>query len=136
MNNVIHYQFFDTTVNMWLMKAGLLSLGESDVIGLVAETGCRYHSEIVFPDVVAAGLKVARLGNSSVRYEIGLFRNDDERAAAEGFFVHVYVDAKSRRPVPLPPAHRAAMQGLILGYVGMSQTSPGARGRKQSGENA
>lgn len=115
MNNVIHYQLFDTTVNMWLMKAGLLSLGESDVIGLVAETGCRYHSEIVFPDVVAAGLKVARLGNSSVRYEIGLFRNDDARAAAEGFFVHVYVDAKSRRPVPLPPAHRAAMQGLILG---------------------
>ena len=115
LNNVVHYELFDTTVNTWLMQEGLLSLGASAVIGLVAETGCRYHSEIVFPDVVTAGLRVARLGTSSVRYEIGLFRNESPVAAAEGFFVHVYVDAATRKPTPLPAGHRQAMERLIRG---------------------
>lgn len=112
MNNVVHYALFDTAVNSWLINKGLLVPGQSEVIGLVVETGCTYFSEIKFPDMVQAGLRVGHAGTSSVRYEIALFRNDDEQAAAEGFFVHVYVDANNRRPVPLPSAHRDALEEL------------------------
>ncbi|MDI6025705.1 thioesterase family protein [Corticibacterium sp. UT-5YL-CI-8] len=101
MNNVVHYSLFDTAVNGWLVEQGVLDFHAGDQVGLVVETGCRYFAEIAFPDVVHAGIRVARLGSSSVRYEIGLFRNDEETAAAEGFFVHVYVDRVSRRPKPL-----------------------------------
>lgn len=101
MNNVVHYSLFDTAVNGWLVEQGVLDFHAGDQIGLVVETGCRYFAEIAFPDVVHAGIRVARLGSSSVRYEIGLFRNDEETAAAEGFFIHVYVDRVSRRPKPL-----------------------------------
>ena len=83
-------------------------------IGLVVETGCRYFSELAFPDRVTAGLRVAKLGSSSVRYEIGLFRNDEDIAAAEGFFVHVYVDRLTRRPTPLGAALRGALERLAL----------------------
>ena len=86
---------------------------EFDRIGLVVETGCRYFAEMAFPDVVTAGLRVARLGSSSVRYEVGLFRNDETLAAAEGFFVHVYVDRGSRRPKPLSDGLRAAMETIV-----------------------
>lgn len=78
----------------------------------MAETGCRYHSEMAYPDRIAAGLRVAHLGTSSVRYELGLFRNEAELASAEGFFVHVYVDRATRRPAPLPPDLRAALETL------------------------
>lgn len=111
-NNVIHYALFDTAVNGWLMEKGVLDFSGGDQVGLVVETGCRYFSEIVFPDTVHAGLRVARLGTSSVRYEIGLFRNDEATAAAEGFFVHVYVDAATRRPKPLNPALRAVLETI------------------------
>jgi len=111
-NNVVYYSYFDTAVNGWLIENGLLEIGQSAQIGLVAETGCRFHSEIAFPDTVTAGLRVARLGLSSVRYEIGLFRGDADIASAEGFFVHVYVDAESRRPMPLSAALRAGLAGL------------------------
>lgn len=113
MNNVVHYALFDTAVNGWLIEAGLLDPAKSETIGLVVETGCRYHAEMAFPDIVHAGLRVAEIGTSSVRYEIGLFRNDDEFAAAEGYFVHVNVGAESRRPVALSPAHRTALRGLM-----------------------
>lgn len=113
MNNVVHYALFDSTVNGWLIGRGLLDPQRGAQIGLVAETGCRYHAEMGFPDRITAGLRVARLGRSSVRYEIGLFRNEDDSAAAEGFFVHVYVDAVTRRPAPLAPALRAALETLI-----------------------
>jgi acyl-CoA thioester hydrolase len=113
MNNVVHYSLFDTAVNGWLVGEGVLDIQASDQIGLVVETGCRYHAEIVFPDVVHAGIRVARLGGSSVRYEVGLFRNDEESAAAEGFFVHVYVDRQTRRPKPLNERLRAALEGLV-----------------------
>ena len=83
-------------------------------VGLVVETGCRYFSELAFPDRVTAGLRVATLGTSSVRYEIGLFRDDDDLAAAEGFFVHVYVDRLTRRPMPLADTLRTALQGLLV----------------------
>ena len=112
MNNVVHYSLFDTAVNGWLIEAGVLDIHGGDQIGLVVETGCRYFSELAFPDAVAAGIRVARLGSSSVRYEVGLFRNDEQQAAAEGYFIHVYVDRASRRPKPLSDALRAALEGI------------------------
>ncbi|HMQ58732.1 MAG TPA: thioesterase family protein [Rhizobiaceae bacterium] len=112
MNNVVHYSLFDTAVNGWLMEKGVLDFAAGDQVGLVVETGCRYFSEMAFPDIVHAGLRVAHMGTSSVRYEIGLFRNEDETAAAEGFFVHVYVDRLSRKPKPLNPALRAELEGI------------------------
>jgi acyl-CoA thioester hydrolase len=112
MNNVVHYSLFDTAVNGWLIERGVLDMHAGDQIGLVVETGCRYFAEMAFPDVVTAGLRVARLGSTSVRYEVGLFRNDDERAAAEGFFVHVYVDRETRRPTPLGEALRNVLREI------------------------
>ena len=112
MNNVVHYSLFDTAVNGWLIGEGVLDIHGGDQIGLVVETGCRYFAEMAFPDVVTAGIRVARLGSSSVRYEVGLFRNDEESAAAEGFFVHVYVDRATRRPRPLDGRLRAALEGI------------------------
>jgi acyl-CoA thioester hydrolase len=111
-NNVVYYSFFDTAVNEYLMRAGLLDLDDSPVVSLVAETGCRYFSSIAFPDVVHSGLRVAHLGTSSVRYEIGIFRNDEPRAAAQGYFVHVACDRKSHRPVAMPAAMRRALEAL------------------------
>lgn len=113
LNNVVHYTLFDATVNAWLIGNGLLDPMHSTQIGLVAETGCRYHGEMHYPDRVTAGLRVARLGSASVRYELGLFRNDDDVASAEGFFVHVHVDAATRRPSPINPTLRAALETLI-----------------------
>jgi len=112
MNNVVHYSLFDTAVNGWLIEQGVLDIHGGDQIGLVVETGCRYFSEIAFPDVVTAGLRVARLGTSSVRYEVGLFRNEEEAAAAAGFFVHVYVDRRTRRPKPLSEALRQVLETI------------------------
>ena len=114
MNNVVHYSLFDTAVNGWLIDQGVLDFRAGKQVGLVVETGCRYFSELAFPDRVTAGLRVARLGTSSVRYEIGLFRDDDDLAAAEGFFVHVYVDRLTRRPMPLAETLRTALQGLLV----------------------
>lgn len=108
-NNVIYYAYFDTVVNAWLIRAGLLDPQRSPVIGMVAETGCRYFSELSFPQTVQAGLRAAHVGNSSVRYEIGIFADGAGTAAAQGHFVHVYVDAASRRPTPLPAALRDAL---------------------------
>ncbi|MBQ0804976.1 MULTISPECIES: thioesterase family protein [unclassified Sulfitobacter] len=112
MNNVVHYALFDTAVNGWLIERGLLDPLTSPVFGLVVETGCRYFGEMQFPDRVTAGLRVANLGRSSVRMELGLFRNDDDIASAEGFFVHVYVDRKDHRPAALPSATREALEAL------------------------
>jgi len=114
MNNVVHYSLFDTAVNGWLVEQGVLDIHAGDQVGLVVEAGCRYFSELAFPDVVHAGLRVTKLGTSSVRYEIGLFRNDEQGAAAEGFFIHVYVDRTTRRPKPLGERLRAALAVLTL----------------------
>ena len=113
-NNVVYYSYFDTVVNQYLIEQGVLDIGKSTVIGLVVETQCEYFASIAFPDVVHAGLRVAKLGNSSVRYEIGLFRNDERSAAAQGHFVHVYVDRATRRSTPLPAEIRAALQKIAL----------------------
>lgn len=114
MNNVVHYSLFDTAVNGWLVEQGVLDIHAGSQIGLVVETGCRYFGEMAFPDVVTAGLRVARMGNSSVRYEVGLFRNDEDTASAEGFFVHVYVDRKTRKPTPLHPPLRQALTAISV----------------------
>lgn len=111
-NNVIYYSFFDTAVNATLIERGLLDPLTSPVIGLVVETGCRYAAALSFPEVVDAGIRVSRIGTSSVRYEVGLFKQDDELAAAEGYFVHVYVDAENRRPIPIPADLRSFLETL------------------------
>ena len=112
MNNVVHYQLFDTAINHWLIKEGLLDPQNGETVGLVVETGCRYHAEAKFPDRVTAGISIDRLGGSSVTYAIALFRNDEDTAFADGRFVHVYVDRTTRRPVPLPDAWRAKLSGM------------------------
>lgn len=114
MNNVVHYSLFDTAVNGWLVEEGAIDPRDGEQIGLVVETGCKYFGEMAFPDVVTAGLRVARIGTSSVRYEIGLFRNESESAAAEGFFVHVYVDRTARRPKPLAASLRRAVESIAM----------------------
>ncbi|MFC6639993.1 acyl-CoA thioesterase [Sulfitobacter sp. JBTF-M27] len=113
MNNVVHYSLFDTAVNGWLMEHGLLDPRTSDTFGLVVETGCKYHAEMGFPDKVTAGLRVARLGSSSIRYEVALFRNDEDTATAEGHFVHVYVNRETHRPSKIEDNRRAAFQSLM-----------------------
>jgi acyl-CoA thioester hydrolase len=112
-NNVVYYSYFDTVVNQYLIEQGALDIARSDVFGLVVETSCQYFAPITFPDLVNTGLRVARLGNSSVRYEIGIFRNDEARASAQGFFIHVYVDRATRRPRPLPADLRAALEKIL-----------------------
>jgi acyl-CoA thioester hydrolase len=111
-NNVVYYSFFDTAVNRWLIERGVLDIETSGAIGLVVETGCRYFRSLTFPDRVTAGLRVAHIGNSSVRYEIALFRNDEHEAAAAGRFVHVYTDRATRRPTAIPDAVRHALAAL------------------------
>ncbi len=111
-NNVIYYSFFDTAVNATLIDEGLLDLQTSPVIGLVVETGCTYATALSFPDVVDAGIRVAKIGTSSVRYEVGLFKAGEDLAAAEGYFVHVYVDATTRRPTPVASDLRAFLETL------------------------
>ena len=112
-NNVVYYSFFDTVVNQYLIEQRALNLETSTVIGLVVETQCEYFGPISFPDVVHAGLRVAKIGNSSVRYEIGLFRNEEDTASAQGYFVHVYVDRASRRSTPVPAGMRLALEKLL-----------------------
>ncbi|PJI50434.1 MAG: thioesterase [Pseudomonas sp.] len=112
-NNVNYYSYFDTVVNEYLMRKGVLDFAGGEVIGLVVETQCNYFQPIAFPDVVDAGLRVTKLGSSSVRYEIGLFREGEREAAAQGHFVHVYVDHETRRPVNLPEGLRRALHQLI-----------------------
>lgn len=112
-NNVVYYAWFDTAVNRMLIAEGLLDIhGTGDSIGLVVETGCRYFASTAFPDAITAGIRVAKLGASSVRYEIGLFRGEEDEAAAVGFFVHVYVDRQTRRPKPLGQAMRQFLETL------------------------
>ena len=114
-NNVHYYSFFDTAVNEYMMRRGVLDLQDCPVIGLVVETGCQFFAPIAFPDTVHCVLRVAHLGTSSVRFEIGIFRNDDPRAAAQGHFVHVTCDRHTHRPVPMPADMRAALEELVVG---------------------
>jgi acyl-CoA thioester hydrolase len=114
LNNVVYYSFFDTAVNEYMVRAGVLDIAASPVICLVVETGCQYFSPISFPDTVHCGLRVAHLGTSSVRFEIGIFRNDEGSAAAQGHFVHVACDRGTLRPVSMPKDMRAALEKLRM----------------------
>ena len=111
-NNVVYYGWFDTAVNGWLIDQGLLDIASGDPIGLVVETGCRYAKPLAYPEPVEVGLAVESLGKSSVRYRLGVFAKNSDEAAAEGYFVHVYVGRESRRPVELPAPWRKAFETI------------------------
>ncbi|MCW5671810.1 MAG: acyl-CoA thioesterase [Hydrogenophaga sp.] len=111
-NNVVYYSWFDTAVNAHLIEQGALDIHGGEVIGLVIETQCNYFAPLAFPQTVWAGLRVAHLGSSSVRYEVGLFADGDDTAAACGHFVHVYVNRETRRPVPLPDILKKTLETL------------------------
>jgi acyl-CoA thioester hydrolase len=111
-NNVVYYSYFDTAVNQFLIERGVLDIHQGGVVGFVVDSGCAYFSSISFPDTVHAGIRVARLGTSSVRYEIALYRNDDALPCAAGHFVHVYVERSSNRPAPIPAPVRKALDAL------------------------
>lgn len=113
-NNVVYYSYFDTVVNTYLIREGVLDIDTGTTIGLVIETQCNYFSSLSFPDTVVAGLRVAKLGNSSVRYEVGLFRNDDDVAAAQGTLRARVRGSADAPPVALPPALRQALQALVV----------------------
>ena len=111
-NNVVYYSWFDTAVNAHLVEQGVLDIEHGATIGLVIETQCNYFAPLAFPQTIEAGLRVARLGQSSVRYEVGLFAQGEALSAACGHFVHVYVGREDRRPRPLPDALRRVLAGL------------------------
>ena len=113
-NNIVYYSYFDTAVNRHLIQQGVLDLTNSESIGLVIESKCTYFSSITFPDTVSVGLKVVHLGNSSVRYQIGLFCNDADTASAVGEFVHVYVNRQTNKPVSIPADTRNVLQALVV----------------------
>jgi acyl-CoA thioester hydrolase len=114
-NNVVYYSYFDTAVNQFLIERGVLDIHKGDVVGFVVDSGCSYFSSTAFPDVIHAGIRVAKLGNSSVRYEVALYRNDDPLPCAAGHFVHVYVERASNRAVPIPANVRAVLETLTAG---------------------
>jgi len=114
MNNVVFYEYVDTAVNMWLIESARLDIPNGEVVGLVVETACTFHGSLGFPEPLDVGLKVSRIGNTSVTFEIGMFAANDQNAAAEARFTHVYVNAKTRRPVSLPQQLRAALEQLII----------------------
>ena len=111
-NNVVYYSWFDTAVNAHLIEQGALDIERGAVIGLVVETQCNYFAPLAFPQTVQAGVRVAQLGRSSVRYEVGLFAQGSDNAAACGHFAHVYVDRETRRPVPLPDTLKFILKTL------------------------
>ena len=112
-NNVVYYSWFDTAVNAHLIEQGVLDIERGSTIGLVIETQCNYFEPLAFPQTVDAGIRVARLGNSSVRYEVGLFAQGAPLTAAKGHFVHVYVDRATRRPTPLPQPLKTVLEKLL-----------------------
>jgi acyl-CoA thioester hydrolase len=112
-NNVVYYEFFDTVVNNYLIAQGVLDIAKGQVIGLMVETHCNYFRPIAYPGIVRGGLRVTRLGNSSVHYEIGIFRGGEDTASAQGYCVHVYVDRATNKPVPLPEALKKALRKLV-----------------------
>ena len=113
-NNVVYYSYFDTVINRWLVERGGLDYRGGAVLGVCAESHCAYHAAIAFPEVVEAGLRVGDLGRSSVRYEIGIFGEGVEEPSATGWFVHVFVERESRRPVEIPAPLRAALEQLTV----------------------
>ncbi|WP_420594579.1 acyl-CoA thioesterase [Deinococcus sp.] len=114
-NNVAYYSYFDTAVNTLLIGAGVLDVHSGETIGLVVETGCLYFAPLAFPEALTVGLRVAKIGRSSVRYELAIFREQEDTAAAAGHFVHVYVNRQTRRPVEVAGRLRAVLEGWAEG---------------------
>ena len=113
-NNVVYYSYFDTVINEYLIREGGLDIATGATIGLAIETFCQFHQPLTFPEVIDAGLRVGKLGSSSVRYEIGLFRQGEDEPAATGHFVHVFVDRQTRKPTTMPPRIRACLERLVI----------------------
>ncbi len=111
-NNALYYAFFDTVINQYLISEGGLDIHTGEIIGLAVETQCQFFQAIAFPEVIEAGLRIAKLGNSSVRYEVGLFKHGQPEAAAFGYFVHVFVNRQTRRPIPIPAAIRQSLERI------------------------
>ena len=111
-NNAVYYMWFDTLVNDFLIENGLVNPQSSETIGLVVDTGCQYFAPLSYPETITAGLRAAKVGTSSVRYEIGLFRKDETESCAEGHFVHVYVDEKTRKPKAISADMRTRLEAL------------------------
>lgn len=113
-NNVTYYSYFDTVVNMFLIEQGGLDIHNAPVIGVVVESHCNYTQSIAYPDKINCGLRVGKLGNSSVRYEVGIFRGDENKVAAAGHFIHVFVDRATNKPVSIPKEIREALNGIAI----------------------
>ena len=112
-NNVTYYSYFDTAANRYLIEEGGLDINNADTVGYVVNSGCQYHAPIAYPERLEAGLRVDRLGNSSVQYGIAIFREDEAQAVAHGHFVHVFVDRANDRAVPIPPMMRSALERIL-----------------------
>ena len=123
-NNVEYYSYFDTAINAYLIREGGLDIERGDIIGLCVESHCEYRAALQFPDTIEVGLRVGRLGKSSVRYELGIFREAGEEVTAEGHFVHVFVDRENRRPTPIPPRLRAALERLQIAAAEAEEVTP------------
>jgi len=126
-NNVTYYSYFDTVVNRYTVEEGGLDIHDGPVIGLVVESMCQYHQPTAFPDALEAGLRIGRLGRSSVRYEIGIFQQESDTPVASGHFVHVFVDRTTRRPVDIPEHLRAGMARLLPDSAAL-RTPPSSQG--------
>ena len=111
-NNVVYYGFFDTAVNNYLIQQGGLDIRDGDIVGFVVSSACDYFASIAYPDIIEVGVRVAKLGNSSVQYELAIFREGEQEASAAGRFVHVFVERASNRPTPIPGRLRAALEAL------------------------
>ncbi len=112
-NNVTYYAYFDTAANRYLIEEGGLDISDGRIVGYVVNSGCQFHAPITYPEEIEAGLRVDRLGNSSVQYGIAIFRQGERRAAAHGHFVHVFVEREHNRPVPIPGNLRTALERLL-----------------------
>jgi len=112
-NNAVYYMWFDTLVNNFLIENGLVDPQNPKIMGLVVDTGCRYFASLSYPETIVAGLRVGKIGNSSVRYEIGLFKQGENEPCAEGHFVHVYVDPETRKPKPISAEMRTLLETLV-----------------------
>lgn len=114
LNNVVYYSLFDTLINRYLIDEGGLDFRDGKIIGYAVESLCRYHKSFAYPDVIDGGLRIGKLGTSSVRYEIGLFAKGEDQARAEGHFIHVFVDRATEKPTPIPDLMRSAMSRLVV----------------------
>ena len=114
MNNVIYYELFDTAVNKWLMTNDLLDIKKGKNIGLIVQSGCNFFSSLAYPEDTDAGIRVTKIGNSSVRYEVGLFQKNEQLSSADGFFIHVYVVRETNKPLPLDYTFKKALDTLLI----------------------